>query len=414
MASPLKPTAVSPATTYCSELEYLIALQSDEICSEVRRSQRLLERKQSYVGLTIHAEGNFTVSGAGSPQLFVDTDGECSQLPPNRANLSKVKRARENNVECNAKRRRRSCSSKSRCRSRRQSVAKQKSSTPTNDLQIEAAPMERQKSVEITSGLNTSDVVTITTSTIPNRPALPDNIARTEPPQNTKLTSSSKSSRLSSKTPRSRISKFKGNSTLPPKAISRPQQPLNRDLKPTSECPLGILGEPKPNYNTLTNSYAYQPFTTQASLPNVYPPHFVHQLPPETNFSQMQQVPRKELNEMCPTPETTPTVMCEKQSYSRSPSSRAETPISRTPSLSDSVAEIFGTKKIRDILKIEVPREYLVHEVHLPVIALILDVELERLRAVLGMAQRLSPDEMQQIVNQPYELINISSSSDEE
>lgn len=408
MALPLEAKAVSPATTYCSELEYLIALQSDEICSEVRRSQRLLERNPSHVGFPTYAEDNLKISGAGSPQLFVDTDGECSQLPPNRANPSKVKRASENVVEHNAKRRRRSRSSQSRCRSRGQSIAKTKSSTSTDDVQNEEAAIQQQQSNKVPLGLSTSDVATKATSPIPNRTASSANMERKKAPRKPKSTSNS------AKTPRSRNTKNKGNSTNASEALSWAQLPLNQDLKTASECSLRIPAEPKPCYNTLANSYVYQPFTTQTSLPNVYPPHFVHQLPPESNFSQMQQVPRKELHEMCPTPETTPTVTYEKQPNSGSPSPRAGSPISRTPSLSDSVAEIFGTKKIRDILKIETPQEYLVHEVHLPVIALILDVELERLRAVLGMAQRLSPDEMQQVANQPYELINISSSSDEE
>lgn len=408
MAVPLEAIPVSPATTYCSELEYLIALQSDEICSEVRRSQRLLERNPSHVGFSTYAEDSLKKSGAGSPQLFVETDGECSQLPPNRANPSKVKRASENVVEHKAKRRRRSRSSQSRCRSRGQSISKQNSSTSTNDLQNEAPPIQQQQSIEVTPGLSTSDVATKATSPIPNQTASSANIERKKLTRKPRSTANSNFTCLSAKTPRSRKTKNKGDSKNAPEAITWAQPPFNQDLKTA----IGIPIEPKPCYNTLANSYVYQPFTTQTSLPNVYPPHFVHQLPPES--SQMQQGPGKQLYEMCPTPETTPTVTYEQQPHSRSPSPRAGSPISRTPSLSDSVAEIFGTKKIRDILKIEAPQEYLVHEVHLPVIALILDVELERLRAVLGMAQRLSPDEMQQVANQPYELINISSSSEEE
>lgn len=379
------PIVVSPATTYCSELEYLIALQSDEICSQVRRSQRLLEKQQSNTGNSIDYRQNLSQSGAGSPQLFTETDVECSQLPPNRVKPTKTKRARE--VEkVDAKRRRSSRLSQSSSRS------KQASTTPTSH---EGVPMDLS-----------FDVINKTTerTAFPSKKGRPGKVSKSEqnPAQQTKSTGNAKPPRLSTKAPlRTRTTKSKK-----PEVHPCPQLPFKQNVQLASASLLGIQAEPQPRYCTLNNSYVYQPYAIQAMLPDVYPPHFVHQLPPEP------VAPKKELSEMCPTPETTPAY--KRETYSRSPSLRTESPISSNPSLSDSVAEVFGTKNIRDILKIQTPREYLVEEVHLPVIALILDVELERLRAVLGMAQRLSPDEMQQIANKPYELINISSSSEEE
>lgn len=406
------PTAVSPATTYCSELEYLIALQSDEICSEVRRSQRLVERQQSSTGNPIDYRENLSQSGAGSPQLFTETDAECSQLPPNRVKPQKTKRAREQDVEkVDAKRRRSSRLSQSSCR------PKNESTNSKSHLQNKTAPIDLSSrycnTENTTSHLRTGvamdlsfDVVSKTTelTAIPPKRGRSRKMSKSEqkPAQQTRSTGNAKPPRQASKTaPRTRTTKSKK-----PEAHSWPQLPFKQDLKRASECSMGISAEPQPRYCTLNNSYVYQPYTIQAMLPDVYPPHFVHQLPPQPVS------PKKDLSEMCPTPENTPGY--KRETLSRSPSLRTESPISSNPSLSDSVAEVFGTKKIREILKIQTPREYLVDEVHLPVIALILDVELERLRAVLGMAQRLSPDEMEQIANKPYELINISSSSEEE
>lgn len=166
---------------------------------------------------------------------------------------------------------------------------------------------------------------------------------------------------------------------------------------------------------------------TQTLLPERYPAHFIHQLPPESTTSngvilssELQRVgssntapamPASELRQMCPTPDTTPTIAHE--TYSPSPPN-VESTISTTPSLTDSLAEIFGTRKVRNILNIEPPRKYLVLEVHLPAIAFLLDVDLGRLRAVLKMTQRLTLEQMQEMVQEDGEVISIHSQSDEE
>lgn len=402
------PTVVSPATTYCSELEYLIALQSDEIGSEVRRSQRLLVKQQSNTGYAIDYRENLSQSGAGSPQLFTETDAECSQLPPNCVKQTKTKRAREQEVEkVDAKRR----------RSSRLSQSSSKPTNPKTHLQNKVAPTDLStgynRTTMTTSQLRTGgvpmdlsfDVVKTTEPTaFPSKRGRASKVSNSKQKatQQTKSTGITELTRLSTKAP----PRYRTPKSKKPELHPWPQLPFKQNVQPASESLLGIPAEPQPRYCTLNNSYVYQPYAIQAKLPDVYPPHFVHQLPPEPVAS------KKELSEMCPTPETTPGY--KRENYSRSPSLRCESAISSNPSLSDSVAEVFGTKNIRDILKIQKPREYVVEEVHLPVIALILDVELERLRAVLGMAQHLSPDEMQQIANKPYELINISSSSEEE
>ncbi|KAH8371313.1 hypothetical protein KR093_006853 [Drosophila rubida] len=177
--------------------------------------------------------------------------------------------------------------------------------------------------------------------------------------------------------------------------------------------------DPKPTslICNAAETYANQ-CITQTLLSARYPPHFVHQRPTSITFngtilsSELQRLSEATIptRELCPTPDTTPTLA--QDAFSPSPPN-VDTTISTSPSLSESLAELFGTNKIRNILNIEAPSKYLVLEVHLPAIAFMLNVELGRLRAVLEMTQRLTPEQLQQISQESRDIISIHSTSEE-
>ncbi|KAH8301935.1 hypothetical protein KR044_001009, partial [Drosophila immigrans] len=172
---------------------------------------------------------------------------------------------------------------------------------------------------------------------------------------------------------------------------------------------------PQPSSTVITSAtqtYSYQHLNlSQTLLPDRYPAHFIHQLPPAANSlngtilsSELQRVLQKtapELHRICPTPDTTPTLGPDATSSPSPPIINIA--ISTSPSLSESLTEVFGTNKIRNVLNI-VPREYLVQEVHLPAIAFMLDVELGRLRSVLAMTQRLTGEQLQHMSQDPRDV----------
>ncbi|XP_022221447.2 uncharacterized protein LOC111073452 [Drosophila obscura] len=148
---------------------------------------------------------------------------------------------------------------------------------------------------------------------------------------------------------------------------------------------------------------------SRSKLPPKYPAHFLHQLPPlgagDRSYMHMRPraAPAVQLREMCPTPELTPVAGPQKATVperSLSPPNPGSES-SGTVSLSDSIGEIFGTKNISCILNVESPRQYILIEDHLPAMAMMLNVELVRLRAVLDLTQRLTHE---QILNWPLKL----------
>ncbi|KAI8041139.1 hypothetical protein M5D96_005391 [Drosophila gunungcola] len=63
-------------------------------------------------------------------------------------------------------------------------------------------------------------------------------------------------------------------------------------------------------------------------------------------------------------------------------------------SLSDSIGDIFGTKDISNILTMAQPRQYILVDEHLPAVATMLNVDLERLRNVLDITLALSHEQL--------------------
>ncbi|XP_034109559.1 uncharacterized protein LOC117571500 [Drosophila albomicans] len=412
----------SPATTHCSELEYLIALQSEEhLGSQPRRSQRLRDKEQSVIKMPSKEYG--------SPQLFLDTDEEImqlAQLPPKLPRSTKtVKRAiKATNSEIHkgtssqAKRRRCQSSSRSRGSSR-------KPGRPTLSSKLKL----KTKSIKLHNVTNVCESYYKQPLQVPTEVQL-----ETQPETVQQSVTSTHSVQLNQQLPQSI-----------PQMVFESQQISAFEMKPrqaTSSGPAEVYFEeqPAPSWQQInqqqpqptslitsaSQSFAYHRMNlTQTLLPDRYPAHFIHQLPPTCNTlngtilsSELQRVPKqdganKELRRVCPTPDTTPTNLAQSMVSSPSPP-LVDTTISTSPSLSESLAEVFGTKKIRNILNIEAPRKYLVLEMHLPAIAFMLDVELGRLRTVLEMTQRLTLEQLQQMSQESREIITIETSSGEE
>ncbi|XP_043649178.1 meiotic recombination protein P22 [Drosophila teissieri] len=135
-----------------------------------------------------------------------------------------------------------------------------------------------------------------------------------------------------------------------------------------------------------------------SKLPAKYPAHFVHQLPPAKDSyravrSRSSSAPAFELADLCLTPDEIPTPEGHGKILNKSPSD-LDSDVSMNISLSDSIGEIFGTKDISSILTMQRPRQYILLEEHLPTLATMLNVDLERLRSVLEITQGLTHEQI--------------------
>ncbi|EDV96364.1 GH15242 [Drosophila grimshawi] len=201
-------------------------------------------------------------------------------------------------------------------------------------------------------------------------------------------------------------------------------EPLSKssDLAPTNIIvPAPPLPQSNPSCketNNMTQTYSYQRTNvTQTILPELYPAHFIHQLPPEPEYITGTIIPSELRRDSCgaatqePISDVTMQPGCNEE-YSLL-SLDAESLVSTTPSLSESLAEVFGTTKIRTLLNIELPRVYRVQEYHLPILASLLDVDLRRLRILLELTQRLTLEQLQQLTQDCCEVFSVQSSSEE-
>ncbi|XP_017017808.1 meiotic recombination protein P22 [Drosophila kikkawai] len=135
--------------------------------------------------------------------------------------------------------------------------------------------------------------------------------------------------------------------------------------------------------------------SSQSKLPPKYPEHFDKQLK-NTSYVPLQvnSAPsRVPLQELCPTPEPTPIAASQGETWNKS-SPTVDSESSLPISLSDSICEIFGSKDVNDILNIKSPRRYILIEEHLPAVATMLNVDVNRLRNVLEITQRLSHEQI--------------------
>lgn len=135
-----------------------------------------------------------------------------------------------------------------------------------------------------------------------------------------------------------------------------------------------------------------------SKLPAKYPAHFVHQLPPAEDSScatrrRSLSAPAMQLSDLSLTPDEIQTPERRGEIVNKSPSD-LDSDVSLNFSLSDSIGEIFGTKDISSILTMQRPRQYILLEEHLPTLATMLNVDLERLRCVLDITQGLSHEQI--------------------
>ncbi|XP_034122851.1 meiotic recombination protein P22 [Drosophila guanche] len=194
------------------------------------------------------------------------------------------------------------------------------------------------------------------------------------------------------------------------KSTSWNSSTIPQKVLPLRQSHGGSLTQSKPKQLSSFHKTAHQK-QSSSKLPPKYPAHFLHQLPPlgagggDRSYMHIRPKAAKavQLREMCPTPEFTTVAGPQKATFvDRSlspPNPWSES--SDTLSLSDSIGDIFGTKNISCILNIECPRQYILLEDHLPAMAMMLNVELVRLRAVLDLTQRLTHE---QILNWPLKL----------
>ncbi|XP_064547309.1 meiotic recombination protein P22 [Drosophila montana] len=361
MATQNETPIVSPAPTYCSELEYLIALQTEELAgSQPRRSQRLRERKQTAKEDSLLLTD--ATAGGGSPQLFTATDDEFSQLaqlPPNRviSSNSFKKRAPGKTPTPDTE---------------NTEAKKRRSQTPTRRKR--GRPKKQPKAIQMAT--------TTHSEPLPGKLRLQSQLAL----------DSQHSAQLQLLP-----------AELPPSSQSRSFTPSGNRRRRIKKEPEAVPMQLNMPYETQNiNSYLQE--SSYAG--------------PEKGESNSKRVNNELQRVSCGTPanesgEMSRTPIAGREMYSPSPPN-AESLGSKTPSLSESLAEVFGTKILRDVLNIATPRIYRLHEAHLPAIAFMLGVEVGRLRSVLELTQRLSLEQLQQLAQESLELISVNSSSEEE
>ncbi|XP_039486471.1 meiotic recombination protein P22 [Drosophila santomea] len=181
----------------------------------------------------------------------------------------------------------------------------------------------------------------------------------------------------------SRNSQRRSTQCTPKKRGRKPKQPAKKEAKKLqSSIPNDHLG------NTPSPS----------KLPAKYPAHFVHQLPPAKDSSSAVRrrslsAPAIEFRDLCLTADEIPNPEGHGEILNKSPSD-LDSDVSMNISLSDSIGEIFGTKDISSILTMQRPRQYILLEEHLPTLATMLNVDLERLRSVLEITQGLTHEQI--------------------
>lgn len=422
---------ISPATTHCSELEYLIALQSEEAGSQLRRSQRLREKNSTKDALECATVAS-AEDRAGSPQLFEEIDEECSQLaqiPPNHIDTPKIssKGAPEKTLESELMNnvlektpfgRIRSASRKRGRRPKKRTETAQAVTT-----QIDLVPASVKRRGRSKRKTKVAQALSIQLSE-PVPEIMPLDRFQLSSQQQIAISMPGKSKS------KSRTNRNHSKTQIKPvQSLQLEQQPImasnagkERDstgiLQSTTTNPLAAVAPRKVSTvaTNSTQSYSYQCMNlTQTLLPERYPAHFIHQLPSAPKYAtgtilsgELQRVSSAtmvdESNKM------SDSISTDSEKLSPSPPN-VESWGSTTPSLSESLTEVFGTRKIRDALNIALPRQYRVQESQLPDIAFMLGVKVERLRNVLELTERLTLDELQQ---SRYESHDLSSEEEVE
>ncbi|KAH8240020.1 hypothetical protein KR032_010352 [Drosophila birchii] len=339
----LPPPTPSPVSTYCSDLEYK---GEYNVGSQIlRRSQRLIDKENLELAKT-------SALTCRSPPLFGESEDVYSQLLCQQENpSSKVVHLKKTDKDV----------------------------LPTSVDEIEHAKapvklvhLKKSESFHKVIHLKTSDRILHLKSS--------DNIENSakilhlKKQEDIKKTSKELQEAVSQK-PLKRKRTYQQSSQ--PAAKIRPRTPLNRHEAAKSPLPKKHL--------------SLSPTSSQSKLPPKYPEHFDKQLK-DTSYvhSATARVP---LQELCPTPEPTTIAAAHGGTWNKS-SPTVDSESSLAISLSDSICEIFGSHNVNDILDVKSPRKYILIEEHLPAVATMLNVDVDRLRNVLEITQRMSHEQI--------------------
>ncbi|XP_030385992.1 uncharacterized protein LOC115632868 [Scaptodrosophila lebanonensis] len=419
--------SASQVPTYGPEAESMHKLMSSP---PLRRSQRLLDKTEAVVAAkSIENREHREIRKTKSPQLFTETDEECSQLPPNRPTGYSLKGVL--------------------------SLALSQEQQPTALSQVQNHVANNNGSIEL----------------LKKKPAAAKRSRNPNPSKARSQTNCAPKKTTNQKRGNSRKLKETVTASLPGPTTTA-AQPISGQAssslfsisgQPTQiaeailSAPSSLLQYRTPivNRNTAApyNRHAFSAAlgaavtSTQSLLPAQYPEHFVHQIPPlqqaqeqspnattyltdikaelqrvafqraingvgppiQKLISEIDQGTSREttaiaakLCHICPSQDTTPLALTATygEIYGQSSDLRPRSPqtsTSTSPSLSESLAEIFGTTKIRNALQIANTRKYRLQDEHLPAIAVMLNVDLNRLRAVLDITEQLTYDQLQEM-----------------
>ncbi|EDW79261.2 uncharacterized protein Dwil_GK19131 [Drosophila willistoni] len=336
----------SDTSTYCSEAELTVNLGECSQQLQLRRSERLMLKENVSV-----------VQKERSPQLFEDTESEISQLTCaqmiNTTEDSEVTKISQGLSPAKSK------DEVTKIVHLRQGKILKRSFEATMEDEMMMPPVKCKAASFTQVPTKRQSSNPRTRGRLPRKKTLP------------------KHPRLSQSQPRRGRSRKENPSEPAPSQsqtiLTQPKQNQNQ-----LELSQDISDQPAQQATLQYNNSSTQP-STPSKLPTQYPAHFIHQLPPSQESSHdsvLTPEPTQPANDMVPSP------------YLDSLSSCSSS------SLCDSVARIFGTKDVNQVLKMECPRKIFLLDDHLPAMAMMLDVELDRLRSVIDITQKLTHEQL--------------------
>ncbi|KAH8260607.1 hypothetical protein KR038_008477 [Drosophila bunnanda] len=361
----LPPPTPSPVSTYCSDVEYKGYMGSQIL----RRSQRLIDKENQELAKT-------SIPKCHSPQLFGESEDLYSQLLCQQEKpSSKVVHLKKTDEVVHPK--------------------------SVDEIGYANAPIklvhlkEPESSDKIIHLKPSDQILRLKSSSNIGASAKILHLKRIEEVQEAFPQKNVENSKPSAKI--MHLKKQKSvKETVPQKGLKRKttyQQSSQPAPKIRARTPLNRHEAVKTPLSK--KNLRLSPTSSQSKLPSKYPEHFDKQLK-EINLNNLQdksETARVPLQDLCPTPEPTLIAGTHGGIWNKS-SPTVDSESSLTISLSDSICEIFGSKDVNDILNIKSPRQYILIEEHLPAVATMLNVEVDRLRNVLEITQSLSHEQI--------------------
>ncbi|KAH8322716.1 hypothetical protein KR059_003930 [Drosophila kikkawai] len=358
----LLPQNPSPVSTYCSDLE-LKGLGATQI---LRRSQRLIDKEHQELAKALTRQCH-------SPQLFGESEDVYSQLlcqqeePP-----SKVVHLKETDKVVHPK------------------TDYEKGPAGASDKLVHLRAEESNQILHLKSSSNIH-----TSAKILHLKRRHEEVQETAPQKNVEKPSAQITHLKNQMEVKNTCKQL--HEAVPQKNLKRKRTTYQQSSQPAAKkrgrTPLNrheVVKTPLSKKHLSSSSTS-----SQSKLPPKYPEHFDKQLK-NTSYVPLQvnSAPsRIPLQELCPTPDPTPIAASQGGIWNKS-SPTVDSESSLPISLSDSICEIFGSKDVNDILNIKSPRRYILIEEHLPAVATMLNVDVNRLRNVLEITQRLSHEQI--------------------